>query len=280
MSAAPQTVAMPTSWRLLFLLFATIGRRRLRKGFRAVRILHPERLRALPTGPIVVYLNHPSWWDPIVCAEVSRRLLPGRKHRAPISAASLRQYRFFRHMGMFPVEQDSPRGAAQFLRTAGAVLQGNGVLWITAQGHFTDARVRPVELKSGLGALLQRSANLTVVPLAVEYTFWNQRLPEVLLAVGEPFAVGQGREMTTAEWTAKLEQRLEAAQDQLAAASLARDPAIFATLLQGRRGTAGPYALWQRLRARLSGQTYSADHQDQAAPHHHVRGIAPAESLR
>lgn len=269
---------MPKSWRLLFLLFATIGRRRLRRGFRAVRILHPERLRGLPNGPIIVYLNHPSWWDPIVCAEVSRRLMPGRKHRAPISATSLQQYRFFRHIGMFPVEQDSPRGAAQFLRTAGAVLQGNGVLWITAQGHFTDARVRPVELKSGLGALLQRSTGPTVVPLAVEYTFWNQRLPEVLLSVGEPFAVNPGGALSSAAWTTTLEERLEATQDELAAASLAREPAAFTTLLQGRRGTAGPYALWQRLRARFSGQTYSPDHQGvspRSGP-----AVAPAESLR
>lgn len=275
MPAAPQPVAMPKSWRLLFLLFATIGRRRLRKNFRAVRMLHPERLRTLPAGPVVIYLNHPSWWDPIVCAEIARRLLPGRKHRAPISAASLKQYRFFRHMGMFPVEQDSPRGAAQFLRAAGAVLHGSGVLWITAQGHFTDARVRPVELKPGLGALLQRSSGITVVPLAVEYTFWNQRLPEVLLAAGEPFQVSYARERSAAEWTAELQQRLQQTQNQLAEISQARSGAEFTTLLQGRSGTAGPYALWQRLRAHLRGERYSADHQDRALP-----AAAFEESLR
>ncbi len=225
----------------------------------------------MPASPVIVYLNHPSWWDPIACAELARRLLPGRKHRAPISAASLQQYRFFRHIGMFPVEQDSPRGAAQFLRTASAVLQGNGVLWVTAQGHFTDARVRPVELKSGLGALLQRCAEITVVPLAVEYTFWNQRLPEVLLSAGEPFSVRRGRDLSTAEWTIQLQQKLQATQDELAAASLARDASAFAVLLQGRRGTAGPYALWQRLRARLGGQPYNADHQDPSAPNHRAQ---------
>lgn len=256
---------MPRSWRLLFLLFATIGRRRLRKGFRAVRILHPERLRDVPAGPVVVYLNHPSWWDPIVCAEVSRRLLPGRKHRAPISSESLKQYRFFRHIGMFPVEQASPRGAVEFLRVAGTVLAGDGVLWITAQGHFTDARVRPLELKSGLGALLQRSGGVTVVPLAVEYTFWNQRLPEVLLAAGEPLHVGQARERSAAEWTVVLQDRLQAAQDRLREASLLRDEAPFTTLLQGRRGTAGPYALMQRVRARLRGEHYNPDHQGSPA---------------
>ena len=103
----------------------------------------------------------------------------------------------------------------------------------------------------------------------------------MLLAAGEPFAVGGGRTLSTAEWTVTLQQQLEAAQDELAAASLSREAAAFTTLLQGRRGTAGPYAVWQRLRARLSGQAYHADHPDQTPPsHRQAPAVTPAESLR
>ena len=223
--------------------------------------MHAERLRSVPAGPLVIYLNHPSWWDPIVCAELARRLLRGREHRAPISETALRQYRFFRHIGMFPVEQNSLRGAAQFLRAAQAVLNMGGVLWITAEGHFTDPRTRPTRLATGLGALLHRTSGVTVIPLAVEYTFWNQRLPEVLLAVGEPLFVSQAGERTTAEWTLALEANLQAAQDDLAAASLRRDPRAFTTLLEGRRGMAGPYALWQRIATRFRREQYRPDHE-------------------
>lgn len=262
MAANAQHAPFPGSWRWLLLLFSVIGRRRLRKSFRAVRMLHPERLRSLPAGPVVIYLNHPSWWDPIVCAELARRLVPGRKHRAPISAASLQQYPFFRQMGMFPVEQGSARGAAQFLRTAGSVLAGNGVLWITAQGHFTDVRPRPVELKAGLGSLLQRAAGVTVLPLALEYTFWNQRLPEVLVAAGEPLTISTVRERSTAGITTHLQQALQQLQDELANTSQLRDGSLFTTLLEGRQGMAGPYAAWQRLRSTVRGEQSSADHQD------------------
>ncbi len=259
MARDQQSEKLSRSWWWLLLIFSMIGRHRLRKNFRAVRMMNMERLQNLSPEPVVIYLNHPSWWDPIVCAELARRLLPGRKHRAPISADSLQQYRFFRNIGMFPVEQDSPRGAVQFLRAASTVLAAQGVLWITAQGHFTDARVRPTELKAGLGALLHRSAQVTVIPLAVEYTFWNQRLPEVLLAVGEPFHVAGLRERSAGDWTALLQANLQEAQDHLLAASLQRDPAAFTLLLQGRRGTAGPYGWWQRVRARLAGRAYQAD---------------------
>ena len=258
---SPISGALPASSRLLLWVFSVIARRRLRKSFRAVRMLGAERLKAAPSGPLVIYLNHPSWWDPIVCAELARRLLRGRKHRAPISSESLKRYRFFRHIGMFPVQQDSPRGAAQFLRTAGAVLGAGGVLWITAEGHFTDPRTRPTRLMPGLGALLRRTAGVTVIPLAIEYTFWNQRLPEVLLAVGEPIQVNHADEHTAADWTTELEVRLQAAQERLLTASLRRDPAAWTTLLEGRRGTGGPYEWWQRVLARCRGERYDADHE-------------------
>ena len=239
--------------------FATIARRRLRGGFRAVRVLHPERL-SQARGPVIVYLNHPSWWDPLVCLTAARALLPGRSHYAPISATALEKYGLFGYLGMFPVAQDTVRGAAQFLRASSAVLTGGDVLWITAQGHFTDVRVRPVALKAGLGALLARCTEATVIPMAVEYTFWNQRLPEVLVGFGEPLQVGHAGEHTSAAWTGLLAAALEVTQDQLAAAAMARDEGRFTTLLEGARGTAGFYGVWQRLRARLLGERWRPDH--------------------
>ncbi len=240
--------------------FSMIARRRLRHGFRAVRVMGGERLAAQVSGPVIVYLNHPSWWDPLLCLALARALLPGRTHYAPISAASLKQYPLFARLGMFPVEQNSSRGAVQFLRGAEAVLAGGGVLWVTAQGAFTDVRVRPAVLKPGLGALVHRLHAATVVPVAMEYTFWNQRLPEALVAIGEPVNVSDGRSQVSAAWTTLLEARLEALQDDLAMASCKRDSAKFATLLDGGRGTAGVYGAWQRVRSRLRGEHGVRDH--------------------
>jgi 1-acyl-sn-glycerol-3-phosphate acyltransferase len=238
--------------------FSVIARRRLRLGFRAMRAIHPERLTNA-RGPVIVYLNHPSWWDPLACLVASRALLPQRAHYAPISSESLKKYRIFRQLGMFPVAQDSVRGAAQFLRASDAVLASGAVLWITAQGHFTDARVRPTVLKSGLGALLTRRDGVTLLPLAVEYTFWNQRLPEALLAFGEPIPVGYGREHSAAEWTAYLASALQQTQEELATEAMHRDETRFQTLLEGGRGSAGFYGIWQRLRASFRGDQ-SPDH--------------------
>ncbi len=271
MARPSQSGDLPRGSRWLLRAFWIIAWRRLRRSFRAVRLLNAEGLRNVPPGPVVIYLNHPSWWDPLVCMAIVQRLLPRRMHRAPISATALEQYGVFRKLGMFPVEQDSPRGAAQFLRAAQAVLAANGVLWITAQGHFTDARSRPTRLMPGLGALLQRSQHVTVIPLAIEYSFWNQRLPEALTAAGEPVYVNTAREHTAAEWTALLEVRLQAVQDLLAEVSQTRDPSSFTTVLKGKRGTSGVYGTWQRARERLLGRQYHADHvADPVRPSRHA----------
>jgi 1-acyl-sn-glycerol-3-phosphate acyltransferase len=237
----------------LLAAFTRIARRRLRKRFRAVRMLQTERLVEAGRGPLIVYLNHPSWWDPLLCLTLARTLLPKRTHYAPISAASLIRYPFFGKLGMFPVDQESARGVAQFLRGSKAVLAGGDVLWITAQGRFSDVRQRPVGLKQGLGALLARHEGampLTVLPLAVEYTFWNGVKPEALAAAGKPLSVCvDDADRTVREWTVLLDERLQSVQDELAAAAMERDPVAFETLLDADAG-----GIVQRMRARMRGE--------------------------
>ncbi|AFL90228.1 1-acyl-sn-glycerol-3-phosphate acyltransferase [Terriglobus roseus DSM 18391] len=241
--------------------FAVIARRRLRGGFRALRMLHAERLAQAGTGPLIVYLNHPSWWDPLLCLTLARTLLPDCMHHAPMSAASLLRYPMFGKLGMFPVDQGSARGAAQFLRSSQSVLAAGGVLWITAQGRFSDVRLRPTTLKAGLGTLLHRfhdTTSITVLPLAVEYTFWNGVKPEALVAAGTPIPVHRMETTHTARtWTQLLEEHLQTTQDELAVAAMDRDPAIFQTLLDSEGAS-----LWQRLRARMRGELEmpGADH--------------------
>ena len=49
-----------------------------------------------------------------------------------------------------------------------------------------DVRERPLRLQSGLGALATQSQNSIFVPLAIEYTFWDEPRPEILVSFGEP----------------------------------------------------------------------------------------------
>lgn len=258
---------LPRVWPRLFALFAVYSRWYLGRHFHAVRLLGPvprvDRDRAL-----VVYLNHPSWWDPLIAILLATGVFPRRTHYGPIDADALGRYGFFRRLGFFGVESGTVAGARRFLRVAEALLERGGetALWITPEGRFTDPRQRPVRLRPGLGRLARRQGAagrpVTLLPLAVEYVYWQERFPEVLLRFGEAVEVERGMDGAGAasDWDALLGERLETAQDRLAAAAVARDPSPFTTLLGGRTGVGGVYDLWRAVWARLRGERFAREH--------------------
>jgi 1-acyl-sn-glycerol-3-phosphate acyltransferase len=107
-------------------------------------------------------------------------------------------------------------------------------LWVTPQGRFADVRERPLAFKPGLAALAAKARNgCTVVPLAVEYVFWNERLPEALLRFGDPVHVGgQSSEVLQHELEAALTTTMKA----LKLEAMARDPKAFSLLRREGRG--------------------------------------------
>lgn len=231
----------------LLRLFAWYARRYIRRHFHALRLLCGAFPEVPPDRPMIVVLNHPSWWDPLVGLALLRRF-PERAHHAPMDAAALAQYRFFRRLGFFGIERGSVRGAAAFLRQGARILaRPRTALWVTAQGAFTDARARPIHLQPGLGRLAVRVPGVVVLPLALEYTHWNDRLPEALAAFGEPVGL-EGAPETAEEWTRAAANHLEQALDRLAAASSTREPGRFECVISGRTGVQPVYDAWRRLR--------------------------------
>jgi len=139
--------------------FGRYAERYLARHFHAVRLVQAGRpdSEALRGRPLIVCLNHPSWWDPLICLLLARRLFPERRHFAPIDAAGLAKYRFFAKLGFFGIEPGTARGARRFLEVSQALLaQPDTALWVTAGGRFADPRERPVRLRPGLGGLIRR----------------------------------------------------------------------------------------------------------------------------
>jgi 1-acyl-sn-glycerol-3-phosphate acyltransferase len=257
--AARNSALIPTSRRMLA-FFASYLHWYIGRHFHGVRLANAGRF---PTtnGPLIVYANHASWWDPLTCIVLSRNLLPSASHYGAMDATALKHYAIFRKLGLFPVESGTPRGAAQFLRAAREILSTpNSVLWVTPEGRFTDMRTRPAVFRPGLAALVARTGACTLVPLAFEYTFWNERLPEILISCGEPIHIPDGQAHTAAEWSDQLAAALTSTQDGLAALSKLRDPALFTTVLSGKVGISGVYDAWKRFLALLSGRVYQGSH--------------------
>ena len=241
-------------------VFAAYSRGYLCRRFHAVRVLKS----ALPPrdcpDPLVVYLNHAAWWDPLVCLLLAREFFPRRTSYAPIDVAMLERYRIFKHLGFFGVEQGTTRGALIFLRTARAILASSAnALWLTPQGRFVDVRERPLRLQDGLGALASRSPNAAFIPLAIEYAFWTEPRPEILVAFGEPIVPATMQ--TADDRTHILAEALENIQDELAARSCRREPSDWRVLDRGKSGVNAVYDGWRSLSARLRGLSFARDHQ-------------------
>jgi 1-acyl-sn-glycerol-3-phosphate acyltransferase len=224
----------------------------------------------LPRRPVVIVVNHPAWWDPLIGLILTETMPRWRVHFAPIEGQGLAQYRFLERLGFFGIEAGTTRGGLTFLRKSLAILSASeSMLWITAQGDFVDPRDRPVVLKPGIGHLAHRLTGAVLVPLAVEYPFWNDRCPEALVRFGPPIAVESARAQSSAEWTAAIARSLEATQDELADEARRRDPGAFITVLGGTAGVGGVYDMWRRLRSMLGARPFRAEHSSRP------RAIAP-----
>lgn len=241
-------------------LFSIYLRWYLRRHFHSLRVANAGRIPS-QAAPLILFVNHASWWDPLTAMILGQALLPEREHYAPMDATSLEHYGIFKPMGFFAVDGASARGASQLLRAGHEVLSRPGsVLWITPESQFNDVRKRPVIFRPGLGALMSRSGRLTCVPIAIEYTFWNERRPEILVNVGEPLEIADGAMEDARTWTNLLSYATSATLDELTMLSTERDADAFETILVGGGGIGGVYEMWKRLMCAITGRPYYHDH--------------------
>src|SRR4051794_4665315 len=190
----------------LFGWFRGYARRYVARHFHAVRVSRVGLPPTVPEGLMIVVLNHPSWWDPLIGLVLSDSW-PDRLPFAPIAAEALGRYRFFERLGFFGIEPETARGARVFLRTALALAdRDDSALWLTAQGRFADPRERPLRLKPGVGRLAARVDRGCILPLALEYPFWDESKPEALARFGPILPLdGTG---SPEDWTERISEAL------------------------------------------------------------------------
>jgi 1-acyl-sn-glycerol-3-phosphate acyltransferase len=240
----------------------SVFRRYFTRHMNALRIAQWGMPVPPQAGPVIVYSNHPAWWDAAVYIIAADRFFPAYESYAPIDAEMLKQYGIFGRIGAFGVDLHTPRGAAAFLRTSAEILSSQDrALWITAQGRFGDVRERPLGLKPGVARLVELSPDCTIVPLAIEYGFWLERGAEAFMAFGQPM---RGRDLVRRARPARLERlesELTATLDRLSADVASRDPARFRSVLEGRAGVGGLYDGWRRLAAAVRGRAFDPSHE-------------------
>ncbi|MEZ6152195.1 MAG: lysophospholipid acyltransferase family protein [Pirellulaceae bacterium] len=282
--------SLPSISRPLLGGFQWFVARYLRKNFHAVAVNREHLLAVMraegesigPDDALVIFANHASWWDPLTAIFVAQRLFGDYVMYAPIDAEALRKYPMFGRMGFFGVEQQSRLGTAEFLGIAEEILSHPGAsLWVTPEGRFADVRDTSARLMPGLAHLARkiaarraeslpadggaqngdfRSRCVWFIPVAVEYTFWEERQPELLMWFGRPLSDSAMQGEAKSQWDRELSERLRAAQRELASAVVARDVSQFDILLGGRSGSFFIYDWWRKLLGLLRGRRVQVEH--------------------
>jgi 1-acyl-sn-glycerol-3-phosphate acyltransferase len=257
---------LPAFSRQLNGWFMLYVRNYFRRHFHALRVLAGENGQAglpdIASEPVIFYTNHPGWWDPLVFLLLAGKCYPDRLNYGPIDAAALGKYRFMERIGFLGIDPHARSGAARFLRMAKAASRRSDVIfWITSQGEFADPRTRPPAIRTGVAHAAASSGRGLIVPVAVEYPFWSERLPEALVAFGPAMRIADvDQHRDVKEWTAVLEAALTATQERLAEAAIRRDPHAFTVLASGNVGVGWIYDSLRRLKAWWRGERFDASH--------------------
>ena len=101
-----------------------------------------------------------------------------------------------------------------------------------------------------------------MLPLAMEYPFWEERLPEALGRFGEPIRIADHVGVGKDEWRQILERRLRETQEKLEADSLVRNNEAFEILISGQSGVVWMYDILRRLRSVFTGKQLEKTHGD------------------
>lgn len=248
---------LPGRWNARFFsFFAWYSRRLVARHFHALRLAEDACAAGLDseTRPVIVALSHSSWWDPIAAVLAKDALMPSRASCSPMDRVQLERFGFFRKIGIFGIDPDDAQAAGPMVEYVMDRMREHPrpTLIITPQGRFADVRA-PVEARPGTALLAARMAREgrapRVVGMAVEYPFWIDRKPEMLVRVSD-FAAPADQSRASS-WHRAIERGMADNAAALAGLSVARDPSRFRTLVGSGSGAVHPvFDAWARMRGR------------------------------
>lgn len=249
-------------------VFAWYNRRLVGKRFHRVLAcadtLELAREMNQHEGPLLIVLNHSSWWDPLIVFALADAILPSRVGIAPMDRAQLERFAFFRRLGMFGIDPDEPASLEAMRSYALGFLAEHprATLAITPQGRFVDPRVS-IRNRPGIASIAAGAGpDVRVLSIAFEYAFWEDKRAEVLVRFA---SVRTPTESTTASWHRAIEGEMQRNSDELARVVIARAPSAFVPVLGGRGARINPiYDAWLRLRGK--GAAISGSRRPHAPP--------------
>ncbi len=153
--------------------------------------------------PTLYVANHVGFWDPIVIHHLIRAERPQPAY-AMAELEQVRKHPFFRRVGAFSVDRASPRDGLRAVRYAAELLRRPNAVLIFPQGGARPADERPLRFEGGVERILTMAPTATVVVVALQYEFWTDQRPELLVDLSA------GTSRTTDGLRQQLTDRLDA----------------------------------------------------------------------
>jgi 1-acyl-sn-glycerol-3-phosphate acyltransferase len=137
-------------------LLAVYNKNLIRRYFNSLQVLNSANFaESTSTIPLIIYLNHSSWWDGLVAFELSRKLK--LDSFIMMEEKNLKRFSFFRKIGAFSIDRDNRRSSIKSLDYIVDLLENkpNSALWIFPQGEILHNDVRPLVFYNGIHELLK-----------------------------------------------------------------------------------------------------------------------------
>ncbi len=188
-------------------------------------------------GPLIGYLNHPSWWDGYMAFLLHREVLRRAfENYLMMDERQLKSYRFFSWIGVFSVSLTDSEEAARSVAYIGRRLRErrDRMLWIFPQGLLTPNDRRPLAVFPGAARIARQAGGATLWPVAVRYEFRNEQRPEAFIRAGPAHRAPPDAD--EAALTEQVRARLTAATDALRDEVQTDRLEGYRVLLRGRPG--------------------------------------------
>lgn len=168
-------------------LFNLLNRGLLYRSFHSIQLRLPNATIDL-RRPTVYFVNHSNWWDALLIYQLNYSILHQEVY-GMMSEQGLRQFPFFRRLGVFSVNRQSLRDVKASLDYSIQLLQEAGhSLWIFPQGDVFHQDYRPLTFLPGLGYLIEKCAHVQWVPVTFYFSYGLVRKPDVYIEMGSPLS--------------------------------------------------------------------------------------------
>jgi 1-acyl-sn-glycerol-3-phosphate acyltransferase len=168
------------------------ARRRVASAFDGLFVEGLDAAReACRDRPLVVAMNHVSWWDPFVVVLLDCAL--GAESYCLMDRRNLDRMPFFGWIGAVPIHRDDPRQALADLKWASTLLdRPRRLVWIFPQGSQRPAHLRPLGLQRGV-SILAAERDVDVLPVSLTYAYREAPQPSLAVSFGPPVRLTRGR---------------------------------------------------------------------------------------